>query len=170
VCVCVCVCGVCEWCMCVVCEWCVCEWCVSVCGVCVCVVCVCVWCVCEWYVCGVCVECVVGVCVFVVCVFVWVQVHSLSEYRKAFNKNATEPRSAILYSSSCFCCSIYKAVMKPIWSYGIELWDCASKSNIAIMQRSQSKTLRAIANTPRYATKHTLHTDCNIPYVSDVIH
>ena len=38
------------------------------------------------------------------------------------------------------------------------------------MQRSQSKILRAIANTPRYVTNHTLHTDFNIPYVSDVIH
>jgi hypothetical protein len=31
---------------------------------------------------------------------------------------------------------IYKAVIKPIWSYGIELWGCTSKSNIVIMQRS----------------------------------
>jgi len=59
---------------------------------------------------------------------------------------------------------IYQAVIKPIWSYGIELWDCASKSNIVIMQRSQSKILRAISNAPRYVTNHTLHTDFNIPY------
>ena len=65
---------------------------------------------------------------------------------------------------------IYKAVVKPIWSYGIELWGCASKSNVIIMQRSQSKILRAIANTPWYVTNHTLHTELNIPYVSDVIH
>jgi len=38
------------------------------------------------------------------------------------------------------------------------------------MQRSQSKILRAIANAPCYVTNHTLHTDVNIPYVSDVIH
>jgi hypothetical protein len=43
---------------------------------------------------------------------------------------------------------IYKAVIKPIWSYGIELWGCASKSKIVIKQRSQSKILRAIANAP----------------------
>jgi hypothetical protein len=63
---------------------------------------------------------------------------------------------------------IYKAVIKPIWSYGIELWGCASKSKIVIMQRSQSKILRVIANAPRYVTNHVLHTDFNIPYVSDV--
>ena len=37
------------------------------------------------------------------------------------------------------------------------------------MQRSQFEILRAIANTPRYVTNHTLHTDFNIPYLSDVI-
>jgi len=30
--------------------------------------------------------------------------------------------------------------------------------------------LRAIANAPWYVINHTLHTDFNIPYVSDVIH
>jgi len=50
------------------------------------------------------------------------------------------------------------------------MWECVSKSNIAIMQRSQSEILRAIANAPYYITNHTLHTDVNIPYVSDIIH
>ena len=65
---------------------------------------------------------------------------------------------------------VYKVAIKPIWSYGIELWGCASKSNVVIMQRSQSKILRAIANAPRYVTNHRLHTFFNIPYISDVIH
>jgi hypothetical protein len=65
---------------------------------------------------------------------------------------------------------IYTAVIKPIWSYGIELWSCASKSDIVIMQRSQSKILRAITNATCYVTNHTVHTGFNIPYVSDVIH
>ena len=38
------------------------------------------------------------------------------------------------------------------------------------MQRPQFQIFRAIANTPRYVTNQTLHTDFNIPYVSDVIH
>ena len=59
--------------------------------------------------------------------------------------------------------------MLPVWSYGIELWGCPSKSNIVIMQRSQSKILRAISNSPRYVTDHIVHTEFNIPYVSDVI-
>jgi hypothetical protein len=64
---------------------------------------------------------------------------------------------------------IYTAVIKPIWSYGIDLSCCASKSNIVIMQRSQSKILRAIAYAPWYIKNHTLHTGFGIPYVSDVI-
>jgi len=65
---------------------------------------------------------------------------------------------------------IYKAVIKPTWSYGIEMWGCASKSNMVNMQRSQIKILRAIAAAPQYVTNHKLHTEFNIPYVSDVIH
>jgi len=65
---------------------------------------------------------------------------------------------------------INRAVIKPIWSYGTELWGCAIKSNIVIKLRSQSKILRAITNAPRYVTNHTLHTNFNIPYISDVIH
>jgi hypothetical protein len=65
---------------------------------------------------------------------------------------------------------IFKAVIKPICSYGIELCGCACKSNSVVMQRSQSKILRAIANALRYVTNNTLHTDCNITYVTDVIH
>jgi hypothetical protein len=29
---------------------------------------------------------------------------------------------------------LYKTIIKLIWTYGIELWGCASKSNITIMQ------------------------------------
>jgi hypothetical protein len=65
---------------------------------------------------------------------------------------------------------MYKAAIKHVWSYGIELWGYASKSKIVIMQRSQSKILRAITNAPRYVTNQTVHTDFNIPYESDVIH
>jgi hypothetical protein len=43
---------------------------------------------------------------------------------------------------------LYKTIIKPIWTYGAEIWGCASKSNISIIQRSQSKILRMIANAP----------------------
>ena len=65
---------------------------------------------------------------------------------------------------------IYKTILKPVWTYGIELWGCATKSNIAILQRYLSKLLRTITNAPWYVTNHTLHTDLHIPYVHQVIH
>jgi hypothetical protein len=39
---------------------------------------------------------------------------------------------------------LYKSIITPIWTYGIELWGCACKSNIAVIQKCQSKILRAI--------------------------
>ena len=64
---------------------------------------------------------------------------------------------------------IYKTILKPIWTYDIVLWGCASKSNIAIMQRYQSKILRLITNAPWYVNNQTLHTDLKIPFVHTVI-
>jgi hypothetical protein len=59
-------------------------------------------------------------------------------------------------------------VLKPIWAYGIELWDCATKSSIAIIQRYQSKLLRTMTSAPWYVSNHTLHTHLHIPYVRTV--
>jgi hypothetical protein len=65
---------------------------------------------------------------------------------------------------------IHKAAIKPTPSYGMEMWGCASKCKTVVMQRSQSKILRTIENAPHYITNHTVHTDINILYVSDVFH
>jgi hypothetical protein len=45
---------------------------------------------------------------------------------------------------------LYKTILKPIWTYGIQLWGTASTSNIEILERFQSKALRMTANAPRY--------------------
>jgi hypothetical protein len=65
---------------------------------------------------------------------------------------------------------IYKVILKPIWTYGIELWGCAKPSNTKILQTYQSKTLRLMANSPWYVSKQTLHDDLKIPFIKDVIH
>jgi hypothetical protein len=62
----------------------------------------------------------------------------------------------------------YKTVLKPVWTYGIELWGCATKSNIAVIQRYQSKLLRSITNAAWYVSNHTLHFDLHILYVRTV--
>jgi hypothetical protein len=53
--------------------------------------------------------------------------------------------------------------------HGCELWGCAIKTNIHIIQRFQSKILREIANAPWFVSNHTLHTDFQIPLVQEVI-
>jgi hypothetical protein len=45
---------------------------------------------------------------------------------------------------------LHKAILKPAWTYGLELWGCASPSNIAKIQRYQSKLLRLITDAPRF--------------------
>jgi hypothetical protein len=41
--------------------------------------------------------------------------------------------------------TIYQAIIKPVWTYGIELWGCSKPSNTKILQ-----TLRKLANAPWY--------------------
>jgi hypothetical protein len=45
-------------------------------------------------------------------------------------------------STSC------KSIITPIWTYSIELWGCSCKSNIAVIQRCQTKIIRAIVDAP----------------------
>jgi hypothetical protein len=62
---------------------------------------------------------------------------------------------------------LYKTIIKPIWAYGVEIWGCASKSNISIIQRSQPKILGMIANAPWYVPNIPFHEDSNVPLVKE---
>ena len=64
---------------------------------------------------------------------------------------------------------IYKQVLKPVWTYGIQLWGCTSKNNIEIIQRFQNKVLRTIVNAPWYIRNKDLHRDLNVAMVQDEI-
>jgi len=64
---------------------------------------------------------------------------------------------------------VYKVAIKPIWTYGIELWGCASNTSIATLQRCQSKILRSMADAPRYVSNSTLHNDLGIQFIKDVL-
>ena len=56
-----------------------------------------------------------------------------------------------------------------MWTYGVQLGGTASNSNIEMLQRFQSKTLRIIANTPRYVTNLHLDRALKIALVKDEI-
>lgn len=64
---------------------------------------------------------------------------------------------------------LYKTILKPIWSYGIQLWGTASTSNIEILQRFQSKTLRSITNAPWYVPNDLIHKDLEVNMVKSEI-
>jgi hypothetical protein len=64
---------------------------------------------------------------------------------------------------------IYKIILKPIWTYGIELWGCSKPSNTEVLQTFQSKMLRSITKAPWFASNQTLHADLGISFINDVI-
>jgi hypothetical protein len=64
---------------------------------------------------------------------------------------------------------ICKTILKPIWTYGIQLWGTASTSNIEILERFQSKTLRMIVNASWYVPNTVILRDLQIPTVKEEI-
>lgn len=65
---------------------------------------------------------------------------------------------------------IYKAIIKPILTYGIQLWGCAKPSNKLVIQRSQNKFLRVICNAYRHTPDEDIHRDLDVPLIQDIIH
>jgi hypothetical protein len=64
---------------------------------------------------------------------------------------------------------IYKAILKPIWNYGIQLWGTTSNSNIEILECFQSKVLRLIVDAPWYVLNFVIRNDFQIPTVKEEI-
>jgi hypothetical protein len=58
---------------------------------------------------------------------------------------------------------VYKAILKPIWTYGVQLWGTASNSNIDILEIFQSKVLRIITNAPWYVPNTVIRRDLRVP-------
>jgi hypothetical protein len=64
---------------------------------------------------------------------------------------------------------LYKAILKTILTYGIQLWGCIKPSNTKIVQRVQSKILRMAFNAPWYVSNKTLHESSGITFIADKI-
>jgi uncharacterized protein YeeX (DUF496 family) len=65
--------------------------------------------------------------------------------------------------------TLYKQDISPVWSYGIQLWGCASDSNIQVIQCYQNKVLKYIVDAPRHVRNSDLHPDLRIETVTDII-
>jgi hypothetical protein len=59
--------------------------------------------------------------------------------------------------------------IKTFLKTGIQLWGCASESNIQVIQRYQNKVLKYIVNAPWYVRNSDLHRDLGIETVTDII-
>jgi hypothetical protein len=64
---------------------------------------------------------------------------------------------------------IYKAILKPIWTYGIQLWGAASTSNIEILERVESKVLRVIVDAPGYVPNAVIRRDLQTSTVKEEV-
>jgi hypothetical protein len=47
---------------------------------------------------------------------------------------------------------LYKQVLRSVWTYGVQLWGCARKCNIDIIQRYQNKVLRCLVRLGMHVT------------------
>jgi hypothetical protein len=54
---------------------------------------------------------------------------------------------------------LYKQVLRPVGTFGVQPWGCLKKSNIDIAQRYQNKVLRCLVNAPWYARNSDIHRD-----------
>ena len=66
---------------------------------------------------------------------------------------------------------IYKQIIRPAMTYGIQLWGSAKKSNVNIFQAFQSINLRLITKAPWYVSNLSLHNDlkiCTIPTLARI--
>jgi hypothetical protein len=64
---------------------------------------------------------------------------------------------------------IYKTILKPIWTYGIQLWGTTSTANIDILERFISKALRMIVDASWYVPNTVIRRDLQISTVKEEI-
>jgi hypothetical protein len=64
---------------------------------------------------------------------------------------------------------LYKQLLKPMWTYGIQLRGYTEQSNIDIIRRLQNKVLRNIVDAPWYIRNTDLHRDLKMEMVTNEI-
>ncbi|CAH2106911.1 unnamed protein product [Euphydryas editha] len=64
---------------------------------------------------------------------------------------------------------VYKSSIKPIWTYGIQLWGATCASNITKIQRTQNNILKQISSAPCFVKNSEVHEHLNMPTVKEEI-
>jgi hypothetical protein len=62
---------------------------------------------------------------------------------------------------------MYKTLLKPMWTYGLQLWDTAKVSNTNKIHQFQNIALRKITNVPLFVSNYTLHKDLTMKIVTE---
>ena len=62
---------------------------------------------------------------------------------------------------------IFKVVIKPIWTYGLEIWGTTATSNIKPITTLQNKILRTITNANWYISNDNIYKDLQIEQVEE---
>ena len=56
----------------------------------------------------------------------------------------------------------YKTILKPIWTYGVQLWGSASNCNVELLEIFQSKMLRIMTDAPWFVSKAVIIRDLKV--------
>ena len=65
--------------------------------------------------------------------------------------------------------TLYNQVLKPVWTYGAQLWGCTAQSNRDIIQKFQNNVLRTVVNAPWHFRNERLHHELRIETIIDAI-
>ena len=64
---------------------------------------------------------------------------------------------------------VYNMIIKPSWTYGIQIWGTTKKSNREVVQRAQNKVLRCITQAPWFVPNVAIHRDLRMDTVEETI-
>jgi hypothetical protein len=95
-------------------------------------------------------------------------VHFINNQNFEVTLRITVPQRYNILSASYFI-TYTLLILKPVWTYGIQLCGTASTSNIEILERFQSVVLRVIVDAPCYVPNTVIRRDLQTPIVKEEI-
>jgi hypothetical protein len=99
---------------------------------------------------------------------IWaLNIHKTEGNGKDYHQNALANWKSKLSTSNRIL--IYKVILKPVWTYGIQLWGTTSTSNVEILERFQPKVLCMIVDAPWYVPNTLIRRALETPTVKEEI-
>jgi hypothetical protein len=101
------------------------------------------------------------------CVVLWFVVSYFSSFNKLTKLYWIIGRNSKLTLDNKLL--VYKIILKPIWTYGIQLWGKSSNSNIEVLERYPSKVLRMITDATWYVPNDVIRNDLGMTTAKEEI-